>query len=151
MHEIKSGPFQTVLIDSQWAQDKYDGTLPSNTTLGSNNHFEVKVFQNYDILGENSPLQTFTLADLDRRFDTVSLELYSDNVKCNVLEEAVDFIEGMICVDDLKSNLPDHSILVHIMSASYTSHIRRKTGLRPVVPIKILCSAGTIAHIIIHN
>jgi hypothetical protein len=88
-------------------------------------------------IGENSPLQTFTQAALDRRFDTVSLELYSDNVKCNVLEEAVDFMEGMKCVDELKSNVPDHSILVHIVSASYISHICRKTGLNPVVLIKI--------------
>jgi hypothetical protein len=61
-------------------------------------------------------------------------------------------MEGMKCVDDLKSNLPDHSILVvHIMSASYILHIRKKTGLNPVVPIKILYSAGTIANIILHN
>ncbi|KAH0565854.1 hypothetical protein GP486_000751 [Trichoglossum hirsutum] len=142
MHEIKSGPFQTIVIDSRQVHDKHDRPSPGDTTSSNGSEYEVRVFRNCGILGEDCPLQTFTLADLDRRSDADPPGLYSEGVKRAVLDEAVDFMEGTRDVGDLKSNLPDHSFPAHVMSAAYISHVRRKMGQNPVVPIKISYGPG---------
>jgi len=144
-HEIRSGPFQTVVIDSRQANDKHDRAKPSTGTMGTDNHFEVHVFRNCDITGDSEPLSTLTVADLDRRYNTALPGIYSENVKRGVLWEAVDFLRGAKALPDLTSNLYDHAVPAHIMSAAYISHIRRSRGLDSVVPIEITYEADGLA------
>ncbi|KAF4634701.1 hypothetical protein G7Y89_g3401 [Cudoniella acicularis] len=126
-----------VVIDSRQANDKHDRSIPSTSKLGSDNHFEVHNFRNCDLVGEKSPLQSFTVADLDRRYNTLLPGIYSENVKRGILWEAVDYLNGGKTLDQMTSNLPDHAVPAHIMSAAYISHIRRRGGLDPVVPINL--------------
>jgi len=142
MQEIKMGPFQTIVMESRRAHAKYDRSIVSDASLGSDNHFEVKVFRNCEMLGEEKPLSIFNVADIEKRSKPSLPGLYSEDVKRGVLEEAVDFLEGKKGISELRSNLPDHSLPVHIMSAVYVSHIRRKAGMNPVVPIRISYNAG---------
>ncbi|KAI9857193.1 MAG: hypothetical protein M1813_008555 [Trichoglossum hirsutum] len=44
MHEIKSGPFQTVVIDSRQVHDKHDKSPPGDATPSTGNEYEVRVF-----------------------------------------------------------------------------------------------------------
>ena len=141
-HEIKSGPFQTIVIDSRQANDKHDRSRPSTTLLGSDNHFEVKVFRNCDMLLEEAPLRVYNVADLDRRYATQESGLFSENVKKGILEEALQFLAGRKAVGELRSNLPDHAVQAYIMSAIYVSHVRRTSGLNPVVPIELSYGSG---------
>lgn len=48
-HEIKSGPLQTVVLDSRQANDKHDRSVPSTAKMGSDNHFEVQSTSNNNI------------------------------------------------------------------------------------------------------
>ncbi|KAF8861229.1 hypothetical protein BDZ45DRAFT_672024 [Acephala macrosclerotiorum] len=137
IHEIKSGPFQTIAIVSKQANDRHDRSRPSDALLGSDNHFEIQVFRNCDMLSESEPLQTFTVPDIDREFSTKIPGLLSENVKRGILEDAIDFAVGNKDIGDLRSNLADHSLPCHIMSAIYISHVRRKTGLSPVVNVDV--------------
>ncbi|KAF2174826.1 hypothetical protein K469DRAFT_724959 [Zopfia rhizophila CBS 207.26] len=143
MHEIKSGPFQTVIVNSKQANDKHDRSRPSDALLGSDNHFEIQVFRNCDMLSESAPLRTFTVGDIDRECGAKTPGLLSENVKRGILEEAIDFAEGNKDIGDLRSNFADHYIPVYIMSAIYISHIRRKTGLSPVVAVGVNYQNGT--------
>ncbi|UKZ89800.1 uncharacterized protein TrAFT101_004841 [Trichoderma asperellum] len=136
-HEIKSGPMQTIVIDSRQANDKHDRSKPSTATIGTDNHFEVHVFRNCDLLDEEQPLVSYSVADLDRRYNSQLPGIYSENVKRGILWEALDFIEGKKPFDDLASNLDDHSVPANIMSAVYASHIQRMRGLNPVVSIEL--------------
>ncbi|KAH7309182.1 hypothetical protein B0I35DRAFT_398580 [Stachybotrys elegans] len=136
-HEIKSGPMQTIVIDSRQANDRHDRSKPSTATIGTDNHFEVHVFRNCDLLDEKEPLTSYSVADLDRRYNSQLPGIYSENVKRGILWEALDFMEGNKPFDDLASNLEDHSVPAHIMSAVYVSHIRRMQGLNPVVSIDL--------------
>jgi hypothetical protein len=79
----------------------------------------------------------YEVSDLDHRYDTSLLGIYSENVKRGILWEATDFLQGKKGLDDMASNLPDHSVPAHVMSAIYISHIRRAIGLSPVVPIDL--------------
>ncbi|MCJ1266911.1 hypothetical protein MMC22_006796 [Lobaria immixta] len=141
-HEIKNGPFQTIVIDSRQANDKHDRSQPSTGEIGTDNHFEIHVFRNCDVLGEEEPLTTYTVADLDRRYDAQMPGLFSENVKRGILWEAVSFMEGKKSLDDMSSNLEDHSVPAHIMSAVYVSHVRRIAGLNPVVSVDLTYSSG---------
>lgn len=136
-HEIKSGPMQTIVIDSRQANDKHDRSKPSTATIGTDNHFEVHVFRNCDLLDEKEPLTSYSVADLDRRYNSQLPGIYSENVKRGILWEALDFMEGKKSFENLASNLEDHSVPAHIMSAVYVSHIRRVQGLNPVVSIDL--------------
>ena len=143
LHEIKSGPFQTIAINSKQANDKHDRSRPSDAKLGSDNHFEIQVFRNCDMLSEAEPLRTFTVSDIDEEFRSKTPGLLSENVKRGILEEAIEYTEGTKTLNDLRSNLTDHSVPCSIMSAIYISHIRRKTGLSPIVNVNVDYRDGT--------
>jgi hypothetical protein len=136
-HEIKSGPFQTIVIDSRQANDKHDRSKPSTAKIGTDNHFEVHTFRNSDLLGEEEPLKTYSVQDLDRRYDSKLPGIYSENVKRGILWEATDYLEGKKSLEEMVSNLDDHSVPANLMSAVYISHVRRKQGLNPVVSIDL--------------
>ncbi|ORY06124.1 hypothetical protein BCR34DRAFT_666675 [Clohesyomyces aquaticus] len=140
-HEVRSGPFQTIVIDSRQANDKHDRSKPSTAELGSDNHFEVQTWRNCDVLGEKEPLKVYTVADLDRRYDTKLPGIYSENVKRGILWEAVDYMNGNKTLGNMSSNLPDHSIPAALMSAAYASHVRRSLGLNPVTHIDLAYSS----------
>ncbi|EPE26982.1 Cytochrome P450 [Glarea lozoyensis ATCC 20868] len=140
-HEIKSGPFQTIVVDSRQANDKHDRSKPSTAKIGTDNHFEVHVFRNSELLGEEKPLVSYSVAELDKRYDSKLPGIYSENVKRGILWEATDFLEGKKNCSELASNLDDHSVPAHIMSAVYVSHVRRISGLNPVVSIDLTYTA----------
>jgi hypothetical protein len=136
-HEIRSGPFQTIVIQSRQANDKHDRSKPSTAELGSDNHFEVQTWRNCDVLGEDEPLKVYAAGDLDRRYNVKLPGIYSENVKRGILWEALDYLHGKKGLDELSSNLPDHSLPAHFMSAAYVSHVRRTLGLNPITRINI--------------
>lgn len=136
-HEIKNGPFQTVVVDSRQANDKHDKSKPTSVMVGSDNHFEVQVFRNSDILGEEQPLQVFGVADIDAHTRSTQPGLLSENVKRGILEDALGYYEGTKAASELKSNLADHCVPVFIMSAVYLSHIQRTAGQDPIVALDI--------------
>ncbi|KXS94338.1 hypothetical protein AC578_4407 [Pseudocercospora eumusae] len=142
-HEIRSGPFQTIVIDSRQANDKHDRSKPSNAELGSDNHFEVQTWRNCGVLGDSQPLKTYTVSQLDRRYDSETTGLYVEHIKRGVLHEALDFLEGRKSLNDMTSNLPDHSIPATMMSAAYLSYIRRERGLNPVTHIDLTYTNDT--------
>ncbi|KAE8356238.1 hypothetical protein BDV28DRAFT_154832 [Aspergillus coremiiformis] len=136
-HEIKCGPLQTVVIDSRQANDKHDRSVPSTAKIGSDNHFEVHVFRNSDLLQEETPFRTYSVDDLDRRHQTDKPGLYSENIKRGILDETIDFVNGKKNVRSITSPLTDHDIPAHLMSAVYLSHVIRIAGGNPIVNLKI--------------
>ena len=141
-HEVRSGPFQTIVIDSRQANDKHDRSKPSTAELGSDNHFEVQTWRNCGVLGEEEPLKVYTVDDLDRRYNTKLPGIYAENIKRGILLEAFDFFEGNTSLDELSSNLPDHSVPATLMSAAYVSHVRRLSGQNPVTRMDLSYANG---------
>lgn len=137
-HDIKNGPFQTIVIESRQANDKHDRVKVSTAKLGSDNHFAIHQFRNCGVLpGGDEPLISYSVADLDKHTQATMPGLYSENIKRGVLNEALAFMEGTITLADLASNLDDHSVPANVMSAIYLSHIQRISGLNPIVSIDL--------------
>lgn len=151
LHEIKSGPFQTIAIESKQANDKHDRSAPSSTfspngaaPRGSDNHFEIQVFRNIDMLPDDKePLRTYSVQDIDRECRSEMPGLLSENVKRGILDDAIGFAQGTKDLCDLRSNLADHSIPANVMSAAYISHIHRKAGLSPIVTVDMKYQQGS--------
>ncbi|KAK8098764.1 Cytochrome P450 monooxygenase [Apiospora kogelbergensis] len=128
LHEVKSGPFQTLAVASKQANDKHDRARLQERKEGA--------------AGQRQPLRDPGVSQLrhaGRRrgaaADTPGL--LSENVKRGILEDAIGFAQGERDIGDLQSNLADHSIPASVMSATYISHIRRKAGLSPVVTVEM--------------
>ena len=136
-HEIRSGPFQTVVMDSRQANDKHDRSKPSSAKIGTDNHFEINVFRNSDLLNEDEPLKSYSMVDMDRRNNVQLPGIYTENVKKGILWEALDCLEGVKKVEEMVSNIEDHSVPANLMSAAYISHIRRCMGENPIVSIDL--------------
>jgi predicted dehydrogenase len=145
MHEIKSGPLQTVIIDSRQASDKHDILRPDHSDLGGNGHFDLKVFRNAGLLGQKEVMTVTKLEDLVEAKGN-DYPGYTRKVKYAAIDEAVEFMEGSITIEDLRSNLPDHEIPAHIMSGIYLSHGRRRHGLDPVVSLDLSFENGKQSH-----
>ena len=67
---------------------------------------------------------------------------YTRKVKYAALDEAVEFMEGKIAAEDLRSNLQDHKIPAHLMSGIYLSHGRWRRGLDPTVSLDLSFENG---------
>lgn len=134
MYDVKPGPFQIIVVDSRQASDKHDIIRSEDKEFGGNKHFDIKVFQNCGVLGHDNPLKTYKAEDFDSR---ASDDQYSRYVKHAVLDNAIAFMQGKRAVQGLKSNLPDHSIPAHLMSAIYMSSVNRKLGLNPIISMDL--------------
>jgi len=132
-HEIQSGPFQTVLIESYQSRDKHDQCGPGDFEVGGNNHFDIHVFRNCGITGDDAPLETWKLSDLAETDGYDDGRLYTEQVKEAGLVEFVRCVEGSLPKSDLSSNIEDHLISAQMMSAMYVSHVLGRRGEHPVV------------------
>ncbi|KAI5467139.1 hypothetical protein BGZ63DRAFT_398742 [Mariannaea sp. PMI_226] len=146
-HEIKSGPFQTVIVNSRQSGDKHDNAAKGDAAtedskLGSQGHFDIELFQNCEMLGTTKALQVLPLQDLVGS----QLDLkhgYSHAVKHAALDEMITFMEGKKSLHNVRSNLPDHSVTTHIMSAIYMSLARRNRGLDSTISLDVAFQKGT--------
>jgi hypothetical protein len=132
-HEIQSGPFQTILIESYQARDKHDQCGPADFELGGNNHFDIHVFRNCGITGDAAPLQTWKLSTLAETAGYDEGRLYTEQVKEAGLLEFVQCVEGSLPKSQLSSSIEDHRIPALMMSAIYASHVLGRSGGHPVV------------------
>lgn len=135
-HEVKSGPLQTVVIESRQANDKHERSEASTVDRGSDNNYDIHVFRNSDLFEPGEiPLRSYNVDDLYQEDNIEQRGLYGENIKRGILNEAIGFVRGIVQLDDLTSNLSDHSVSAHLMSAAYMSHVSRSRGQNPIVGI----------------
>ena len=132
-HEITSGPFQHIVIESRQANDQHEHCDAADHRLGGNNHFELKRFRNCGVTGDAQPLEVVQLAELGRNAGFNDARLYTEQVKEAALLEFVHFVEGTLPKSALRSNIDDHVVPAQIMSATYASHVRHQLGENAVV------------------
>jgi hypothetical protein len=125
-YEIKCGPFQSIYvdsrsIDSRSIKDSDGPCLPGVFQIGANNHFEMKIFRNYELSGHVNPLEVLHLTDLTNEAGYDHTELYTEQAKQNMILEFIQSIKGELLPSDLTSNIDDHRLPVEIMSAMHKS------------------------------
>ena len=136
-YEIKSGPFQTIYIESRTVKDNGDLCEPGHYDVGTNNHFQMTVFRNNELTGHPEPLEVVHLAQLADALGYDHTKLYTEQAKQAMILELVHFVQGKLPLEALTSNIDDQRMTVEIMSAMYASHLQGRQGENPIAQIAL--------------
>ena len=131
-YSIQQGPFQNIQIHQYQSDDQHDKGAVHDDGVGGYNHFEVFVFRNATMFGDNKP--SFTRYG-PRDFSTQefnSERLINESAKDEAIMEFIDCIQGRIPKSALKSPIESHAVPVKIMSAIYQSQTQQVNGKTPV-------------------
>ena len=131
---IDSGPFQSIRLETIQAEDRHDTPGVKGSELGQPNHLQIVTVRNEKLLGTGQRREVVNGTEL-AEFDPTRLQ--SEQVKMAALKEFVDFVQGRISTDDLRSDLRMHVTQASVMSAAYVSHIRRQQGACSWVSVKL--------------
>ncbi len=126
-HRVHIGPFLSLQLHSCQSKDRHDTCGTEDHELGGNNHFEMWVFRNTDMIGGEA-VERITMGDI-RKADAFSGgRLHIDQVKEGVLKDFADVLHGRIQPESLKSGIASHDMGVAMMSAIYCSAARDLAG-----------------------
>jgi predicted dehydrogenase len=125
MHSIQQGPCQNIQIHSYHDGGRHDVSTNDDLELGGNNHFDIYIFRNSDLLG-GEPLRVVRSRDLmvAHAFDSTRPVL--DQVKQRALEEFVRIARSEQALATTQSDLASHALGVRLMSLVYRSGIARR-------------------------
>ena len=136
-HRIHVGPFLGIQVHSYQAKDKHERSGPEDLEFGGNNHFEIKVFHNSEMLEQLGyacpPLQSISLSEIAETVGFDQSRLFIEQVKLGAIIEFLEFISGKRTRRELSSSIEDHCIPVEIMSSVYVSHNLQREGRNPLV------------------
>ncbi len=134
-HRVHVGPFMCLYLLSWQAKDKHAITDDQDKLPGGNNHFDIHVFRNSDLVG-GDPYAKFSLDDLARNCHYDLTRLIIEQIKEQCVSEFFSVVTGRLPRGEMKSDLLSHELAVKLMSAVYESHIKRhdQTG-SVIVPI----------------
>ncbi len=136
-HSIQQGPFQNIQIHSYQSKDNHKYSTDEDYEVGGNNHFDIYVFRNAQMFGKKQkPLEIIHLNELVDYQDHNDNSLVHETTKEQVVLEFINFVQGKVAKNRLRSNIDSHLIPVSIMSAVCQSHIKRKNGGSPIVSFR---------------
>lgn len=137
-YNIQQGPFQSIQIHNYQSNDKHDKSDDSDYEVGGNNHFEIYIFRNSEWFGKDEvPYRKINIKDVAEIKGYTNSKLFYEQVKKEVVKEFVDYIQGNISKDQLKSNIESHEVPVKIMSSIYKSNINYINSQSPLVNFEI--------------
>lgn len=135
-YSIQQGPFQNIQIHQYQSNDKHDNNGVDEYRLGGNNHFDIYVFRNAAMFGDDEASFTqYSIKDLGPDMD--DSRLVNESAKDRVVMEFLQFILGMIPKSTLKSNIETHVMPVKMMSAIYESHALQGQGASPLAGFSV--------------
>ncbi len=117
-HNIVQGPLQTIQIHSYQASDNHTHNTKEDYNFGGNNHFDICIFRNNILTGDEVPLQRVSIDDLGA-YNTS--RLVTELTKKTVVYEFVDIMYGKKKPEDSLSYFTTHEESVRIMSMIYES------------------------------
>lgn len=131
---IQQGPFQCVQIHNYQSQDQHDIDNSEEYEIGGNNHFDILLFRNVKMFGSGQAYTKISAKDLESESDN---RLLVEKAKDRVLIEFLDFLEGKIEKNDLKSNIDSQLMPVLMMTGMYLSNACRHKKKNPLVSFPI--------------
>jgi predicted dehydrogenase len=124
-HNIQQGPFQNIQIHSYQSKDKQESNDESDFLLGGNNHFEIYIFRNRDVVG-GELLEVISSKDIAASVELEADKLLIEQTKHAVVKEFVEIILGKREPANSASDLSSHGLSVKLMSLIYQSGAKRK-------------------------
>lgn len=122
-HNIEQGPYQNIQIHSYQSKDKHDVNTIDDYKVGGNNHFDIYIYRNSDVIG-GVPLEIISADELNGKSEFAG-NLITESVKHSVVNEFIEIVLGIRKVNDTESDLSTHGLSASLMSLIYQSGIQR--------------------------
>ncbi len=124
-HNIEQGCLQNIQIHSYQSKDKHDTNNESDFEIGGNNHYDIYVFKNSEIVGGQT-LQIIKGKDIAERYFLDKTRIMNELARHEALKQFLEVIVGKRKAKETKSNILDHKMSVELMSLIYKSGTSEK-------------------------
>ena len=124
-HNIEQGCLQNIQIHSYQSKDKHDTNNESDFEIGGNNHYDIYVFKNSEIVGGQT-LQIIKGKDIAERYFLDKTRIVNELARHEALKQFLEVIVGKRKAKETKSNILDHKMSVELMSLIYKSGTSEK-------------------------
>lgn len=124
-HNIEQGCLQNIQIHSYQSKDKHDINNESDFEIGGNNHYDIYVFKNSEIIGGQT-LQIIKGKEIAERYSMDKTRVMNELARHEALKQFLEVIMGKREAKDTKSNILDHKMSVELMSLIYKSGTSEK-------------------------
>ena len=119
-HNIEQGCLQNIQIHSYQSKDKHDINNESDFEIGGNNHYDIYVFKNSEIV-RGQTLQIIKGKDIAERYSLDKTKVMNELARHEALKQFLEVVIGKRKPTETKSNILDHKMSVEIMSLIYKS------------------------------
>lgn len=110
-HNIEQGCLQNIQIHSYQSKDKHDTNNESDFEIGGNNHYDIYVFKNSEIIGGQT-LQIIRGKDIAERYSLDKTRVMNELARHEALKQFLEVIVGKRKAKETKSNILDHKMSV---------------------------------------
>lgn len=124
-HNIEQGCLQNIQIHSYQSKDKHDINNENDFEIGGNNHYDIYVFKNSEIVGGQT-LQIIKGKDIAERYFLDKTKVMNELARHEALKQFLEVIIGKKKAQETKSNILDHEMSVELMSLIYKSGTSEK-------------------------
>ena len=124
-HNIEQGCLQNIQIHSYQSKDKHDINNENDFKIGGNNHYDIYVFKNSEIVGGQT-LQIIKGKDIAERYSLDKTKVMNELARHEALKQFLEVIIGKKKAQETKSNILDHKMSVELMSLIYKSGTSEK-------------------------
>lgn len=124
-HNIEQGCLQNIQIHSYQSKDKHDINNEGDFEIGGNNHYDIYVFRNSEIVGGQT-LQIIRGKDVAEKYSLDKTKVMNELARHEALKQFLEVIIGKREARETKSNILDHKMSVELMSLIYKSGISEK-------------------------
>lgn len=130
-HSIQQGPLQNIQMHAYQSKSPQTGSDLGDFEVGGNNHRDIYVFRNANILG-GERLQRFGISSLMPLDLGESASRKSENA---VLDEFSSYLRGELSTSDLLSNIDTHWLPVAVLSGVYAAYVNKVVGNLPMARV----------------
>jgi len=132
-HSIEQGPFQNIQMHAYQSKSPQVGSDETDYAVGGNNHRDIHVFRNSNMLGG----ERYQKTSMDELIKLSPGGSVNRIVEYSVVEEFVRYLHGEVKLAELRSNIDTHWLPVAIMSGIYAAYANRSAGRYPIATVDL--------------
>lgn len=121
-HNIEQGCLQNIQVHSYQSKDKHDINNEEEFELGGNNHYDIYVFRNSEIIGGKT-VQVLTGREIAEKYSMDKTKVMNELARHEALKQFLEVIIGKRQPLETKSNILEHKMSVQLMSLIYKSGV----------------------------
>lgn len=121
-HNIEQGCLQNIQVHSYQSKDKHDINNEEEFELGGNNHYDIYVFRNSEIIGGKT-VQVLTGREIAEKYSMDKTKVMNELARHEALKQFLEVIIRKRQPLETKSNILEHKMSVQLMSLIYKSGV----------------------------